>query len=410
MGGMVIKMMQIIESAKALRQYRAELNNWLTKAKDEKTGKYDLTSLDLEELGRRENELAEMVQRHDLLRLEWLNAKEMESLERESRSFESLPALPMEPESKSLGELFVQSPAFSAFNPGNKGNVSETVHLDLSLKTLMSTSAGFAPQPIRTGRVADMALSNRLSVLDVVNIVTTDQSAVVYMEETTYSDNAAERAEGATAAEATLVYTQRTSDVRSIAVYLPVTDEQLEDVSGLEARINNRLALMVQRRLASQILNGNGTSPNLRGILNTTGIQTLARGGDPPYDAVFNALNRVSNLYEDQEASAIFIHPNDWKDVVLTTTTDGFYIFGPPNQAVPLNLYGVPIIVTAAIAENTVLVGDMMYHYVAERRGLDIQVGFVNDDFAKYQRSIRASVRVANVVERPVAFCTVTSF
>lgn len=387
-----------------IQQRRAELQEVLNAAKRD-DGLYDLGSLDLEEIERREQELCE-------LREQWSIAQTARQLQR-MQSLHEIPEsfdLPVPASQPDWSEAFVASPQFRSFRPA-PGQVGDVFHVpDLNIRAVMSTSAGFAPQPIRTGRVADMALSLRLNVLDVMNMVTTDQSAVVYMEETTMSDNAVERAEGAAYAEATLVYTQRTSDVRSIAVFIPVTDEQLSDITGIQDRIQQRLGRMVERRLALQTLQGNGTAPNLRGILNTSGIQTFARGSASFITALFDAINRVSSLYEDQDATAVMIHPNDWKDVVTTVTTDGLYVFGQPNAGMPINIYGVPVVVSTAVPENTVLVGDFTYHYIAERTGMDFQIGYVNDDFKLGQRSIRASMRVANVVERPVAFCTITSF
>lgn len=394
--------MTISELRETIHVRRDELNNILRSAQRE-DGLFDLTSLDLEEIERREQELSDLRQQYELHSIQ----RQAERLQLMNNQPMDLPAPIAE---KSWAELFVNSSQFRQFRPA-PGQVSDVFHIpDLQVRAVMSTSAGFAPLPLRSGRVADMALSLRLNVLDVVNIIPTDQSAVVYMEETTFSDNAAERAEGAAYAEATLVYTQRTAQVQSVAVFIPVTDEQLFDAPGIQERIQQRLGRMVERRLALQILQGNGTAPNLRGILNVSGIQTFARGSATFITALFDAINRVSNLYEDQDATAIMIHPNDWKDVVTTVTTDGLYVFGQPNAGIPMNVYGIPVIVTTAVPENTVLVGDFTYHYVAERAGMDFQVGYVNDDFRLGQRSIRASMRVANVVERPLAFCSITAF
>jgi hypothetical protein len=43
-----------------------------------------------------------------------------------------------------------------------------------------------------------------------------------------------------------------------------------------------------------------------------------------------------------------------------------------------------------------------------ERKGLEVLVGYVNDDFTKGKRTIRAGLRVALAIYRAAAFCTVT--
>jgi signal peptide peptidase SppA len=63
---------------------------------------------------------------------------------------------------------------------------------------------------------------------------------------------------------------------RTIAHWLKLQKQSLEDVPALRAVIENRLRYGVQRRLEAQVLNGNGTAPNLRGILQTSGIGAVA--------------------------------------------------------------------------------------------------------------------------------------
>ena len=144
----------------------------------------------------------------------------------------------------------------------------------------------------RTGRIAEYAY-RPVQILDLIPQTTTGQAAVQYMEETTSMNAAAEVAEGGTYAESALALTEMTSNVRKIATFLPVTDEQLEDEPQARGLINNRLPLFVRLRLDGQVVNGNGTAPNLRGFLNVVGIQTQAKATDTAPDAVYKALTKI---------------------------------------------------------------------------------------------------------------------
>ncbi|MCP3805380.1 phage major capsid protein [Allokutzneria sp. A3M-2-11 16] len=305
---------------------------------------------------------------------------------------------------KRLGEHFVASQAYKA----RQGKQGPEAHIDVELKTLMETGAGWAPETTRTGRLVEFA-TRPLQVIDLIPGTTTNQTAVVYMEETTYTNAAAETAEAATYPESALALTEKSSPVRKIATWLPVTDEQLEDEPQAAGYINNRLPNMLRQRLDTQILVGNGTAPNLRGILNTVGIQTQAKGADPTPDAIYKAMTKVKVTGRAMPNAAV-LHPNDWQDIRLLRTADGIYIWGSPSEAGPARIWGLPVVEADGITENTGLVGDFAnYSELSTRRGIDVQVSNSHSDFfINGKLAVRADMRVALVVYRPAAFATVT--
>ena len=228
------------------------------------------------------------------------------------------------------------------------------------------------------------------------------------MRETVTTEAAAERAEGAAYAEADISYAEDSSTVRSIGVNLPITDEQLEDVDGIRGLIDGRLMLFLRRRLDLQVLVGNGTAPNLSGILDAVGIQTQAKGADPVFDAIHKAITLVQ-ITGAAIPSGIVLHPNDWQDIRLTRTADGIYILGNPADPSMMRLWGLPVTISDRLTENTGLVGDFATHCeLRPRRGIEVQVGFVNTQFTEGEQTIRAGLRTAFVVYRAAAFCTIT--
>jgi len=312
---------------------------------------------------------------------------------------------------KSLGQYVVDSEEFKATMGHSRKSLS-IEHKDIQnpiayLKTLFLTTDGFAPESTRTGRIVEAALLGP-QVLDIIPSTPTAQAAVVYMEETVTTEAAAERAEGAAYAEADISYAEASSTVRSIGVSLPVTDEQLEDVPGIQGLLNGRLSFFLRRRLDGQVLVGNGTAPNLSGILDQSGLQTQAKGTDPVFDAIHKAITKVL-VTGAADPSAIVLHPNDWEGIRLTRTTDGIYILGNPADAGPKRLWSLPVVTSNQITENTGLVGDFATHCeLRPRRGIEVEVGFVADQFKEGEQTIRAGLRTAFVVYRAAAFCSVT--
>ncbi|WP_225205377.1 phage major capsid protein [Novosphingobium huizhouense] len=272
-------------------------------------------------------------------------------------------------------------------------------------KTVMTTSAGYAPQAIRLPQIVEAA-TRPIQLLDILPMFQTDQNAVVYMEETTRTHSAAETAEAAAYAESAFAFTERTSPVRKITDSLPVTDEQLADVAMMSGYISSRLMFGVRQRLDRQALLGDGSAPNLRGLANVSGIQTQAKGADPVLDTFFKAMVKV-RLTGRANPTHHLIHPTDWQGIRLTRTADGIYIWGSPAEAGPERLWGLQVVQIDAGSAGTGYTGafDVSTVGLFERKGVDVAVGYVNDDFGKGKRTVRADMRAALAWFRPAAFC-----
>lgn len=304
---------------------------------------------------------------------------------------------------KSIGEAFVESKAFRDYDPAQRKGPSA----DIGLKTLLDTT-GWEPESPRIPRI-EPGVGRPLNVIDLFGYGNTSYNSVPFMRETTTTNAAAETAEGSDKPQSTLAFTEVDSPVRTIATTLPITNQLLEDVAACRDYINQRLAYFVRERLDSQVLVGDGSAPNLRGILNVVGVQSQAKGADPTPDAIGKAMDlcRVNGGYQPD---GIVMHPSDWQDIRHLRTANGEYIWGSPADANPPRIWGLPVAVSTAITQNTALVGAFktaaMLFY---RTDLQIAISDSHSDFfIKNQVMIRAEIRVALACFRPEAFCMVT--
>src|SRR5262249_46467240 len=199
-----------------------------------------------------------------------------------------------------------------------------------------------------------------LVVADLLMPGTTGSNSVTYMQESTFTNAAAPVAEGAAKPESALVFTAVTEPSSKFAHWLPVSDELLEDVPAISAYIDGRLRVGVQLAEDDQLLNGNGTAPNLRGILNRSGLATTVVQGAAPDSAADAILRQIAAIATTAfvQPTGIVRNPADWLPMQTLKSTTGEYL-GPNPWETPVTptLWGLPVALTSAIAAKTVLVG-----------------------------------------------------
>jgi len=313
-----------------------------------------------------------------------------------------------EKEQKSLGQLFVESDAFKKFNPTSKSSPAVEVDWDWEEKALLDEATGFAPQAVRTGLILPGAL-RRVMVTDLIPSGSTNQTAIVYMEETTTTNAADTVAEGAQKPESTLAFTEKSSPVRKIATVLPVTDELMTDEPAMRSYVEQRLRLFLELAEEDQLVNGSGVAPDLTGMLNVVGIQTQALGADTAPDAIYKAMTLIqTGAFLD--ASGIIINPANWQTIRLLKDTAGNYLWGPPSDPGVERIWGLPVVKTTAMAAGTALLGAFTTATQMFRKsGVSFAVSDQHSDFfIKNKMMLRIEERLAFVVYRPAALATVT--
>ncbi len=322
---------------------------------------------------------------------------------------------PRNGEMKSLGQRFVES--FEFRTKGQQGGkaVFECDELSftdlLHYKTLMTTGGapGFAPDSPRTSRIVGYA-ERMPTVADLIPKSDTDVATHKWMEEQAPTSNASQIAEGGTKLESTLDWNEVTQGLTKIAHWVQATEEQIDDIPGLMSLINNRLTRLLELQEETQILYGNGSGNNMLGFMSHSSLQTQTFTVNN-MDTIFGAIIKV-NWTGFARASGVVMHPTNWQTARITKgATNQDYVLGSPMLDVEPRLWGLPVILTPAIAVGTALVGDFAnYSELRRKKGVTVRISDSHDtNFIKNIFVILAEVRELLAIYRGSAFCKATS-
>jgi HK97 family phage major capsid protein len=209
-----------------------------------------------------------------------------------------------------------------------------------------------------------------------------------------------------------------TEALKKIAGFIKESDEIQDDAPWLVSAINGRLLYQLQLMEENQLLSGDGAGNNLRGILNRSGIQTVAAANNTDNaDAIFRAMTAVS-LNGGLPADGVVINPADYQTLRLAKDANnqyyggGFFAgeYGNGGITAQPPIWGLRTVVTPAIAAGTALVGAYGQAASVIRKG-GVRVDTTNsdvDDFEYNRVTVRAEERLALAVRRPAAFAKVT--
>jgi HK97 family phage major capsid protein len=261
-----------------------------------------------------------------------------------------------------------------------------------------------------------------LTVADLMPSGTTNSTSISYVIESAFQDLTATVSEKGTKPQLDLTLARRQDNVTKIANVAKVTDEMFQDLPAFQSYLQNRMVFGVKRVEEANLLNGNGTPPNLQGIMQRSGLATtvVTAAGLTALKAIEGIYNQITALRAVSfvEPDAIVIHPTDWQTIRLGKDSQNQYYGGGPftgayGNPAPSNLdqlWGLRVVVTTAIAQGTVLVGNFSQcAQVFRRQGIQLEMTNSNvDDFVTNLITLRCEERLALAVYRPAGFGKVT--
>ncbi len=291
----------------------------------------------------------------------------------------------------------------------NKLVGSDLMSRNIDAQALFSKgNSSWPPQIVRSGRVvlADYRPKEFASIIPVVMMAS---GGYAYMKESAITDAVAPVAENTTFAEQDFTLTEQKVTAEKIAGFVAVTDEQLADVESAASYLNMRLPDVMDKTIDTQLMTGSGSSNQWKGFFNQTGITDTAKTGSVTLlDSYLNAFGNIGNTAFMQ---ADFAAMNTLECVRLQQVkdSDGRYLFGSPHMQSMMSLWGVPLVISHAIANNKALVGVISQCAMGEMQGVRVMFGYSGTDFVQGKQTIRIDMRGNLIVFRPTAFRTLSA-
>jgi len=160
----------------------------------------------------------------------------------------------------------------------------------------------------------------------------------------------------------------------------------------------------LQNKVEDQIVNGNGTAPQLKGLL-ATGSYTDASAQLAGAKNRFDLLLLLQGVAETAayEPEALVLNPMTWAQLAMEKDSQDRYLLGGPGLAANKSVWGIPVVTSSAVPAGKFIFGNFTQTVtIYDRQQVAVEMTGTNeDDFTHYLYTIRASRRLALAVEVP---------
>ena len=313
---------------------------------------------------------------------------------------------------KTWGQSFIESESFKNFAEGGEGLIAK-----IEVKNTILGEGGSPQNPVDTLVQADRlpgivpGAFRSLNVLDFVPMGVTGANQIEYTREASFTNSSGETAEGVTKPESALTFELINDPVRTIAHFIKASKQVLDDAPMLQSYIDRRMRHGLQARLQSQILKGNGTSPNIAG-LSASGRHTAftPESGEIALDSLNRAKYAI--IGADYQPDVIIMNPADFGAIerVKSTSSSNDYAAGNGAALSYINggmtpmLWGLPVVTSNDVVSGKFYMMDSNAIQLFMRQGVTIEMFEQDtDNVQKNLLTIRGEMRGALAVYTPLA-------
>ncbi|HCL14848.1 MAG TPA: phage major capsid protein [Pseudomonas sp.] len=251
-------------------------------------------------------------------------------------------------------------------------------------------------------------LRQELRIRDLLTAIPISGQSYSYFKELLHTRGAATVGEGALKPTSNVTFETVTDRIKKIAVWMPVTDEALDDVPQLFGYIQELLRYDLKLEEEAQILKGDGTGENLNGLMTqaTTYDAALTKAGDTAIDIMRRGIYQVRKQSK-LSADGLVMTELDWMNIELQKDGENRYLFANLQGLVTPVLWGRPVITSDSMDEGDGTTGGefLVANFARaailfDRMSFLFKMGLINDQFIKNERALLVEERLGLGVRR----------
>jgi HK97 family phage major capsid protein len=314
---------------------------------------------------------------------------------------------------KSAAELFAEQVKEKGLKiESNKDRFSVDVPTAAFMQKDITNLSGSAGQLLipqyRAGLIDNQYRTPR--IVDLIRVLNTTSTTIYFFKENVVTDGVSVQvSQGDIKGESNITYTRDSEEVLTIAHWIKLSRQMLDDVSYLQGQVNGRLRLLLELEEENQVLNGSGTNElngiNTQATAYDVSLETTTGVSDQQnIDRIRVAMLQVALAF--YPPTGIVLHPTDWAGIELEKDANKQYLFTQPQDGTAPRMWGMPVIPTTAQTQDEFTVG--AWNLGAElyrRENITVRISSENeDDFIRNMVTMLAEMREALVVVRPDSF------
>jgi len=236
-----------------------------------------------------------------------------------------------------------------------------------------------------------------------VTVGPNSNGVIRYIDQLAATRNAAATSESAVKPESALTWQEYSLNLEKIADSIPVTKEAFADLNFVKGEIDRLLNINLGLIIDDELYDGSGVTPHLKGVYTSASTFNYAAWtGYTAYQAnlfdlaLLMGVQVSSGKQSKYKINTVLVHPTDSLRMTLLKDANGVPIMALYQQA--FAQMGIKIVISNQVTVNTMLVGDFRYGTVYDLEGINVEMGFINDQFIQNAFTILAEQRLGLLI------------